>query len=127
MLVVSGRLARTWNGPCGLTAPLHCLLMRVSASGKSFVLGAAPFHFRGVHHHLHAGAASATEDLALLLQKDLAAIAADGYSVVSLPPPSPWAVDILAASGLKCMVDLQDAGLARSGSDSRRAGSRLAR
>ena len=101
--------------------------MRVQTDGKSFVLGAACFPFRGVKYRAPARPAGPAKDEALPLEHDLAAMAATGYSVVSLPPPPPRAVEILAASGMKCMLDLEDLHLERLESGSRRAGRKFAR
>lgn len=95
--------------------------MTVAPRGKSFTIDGAPFLFRGASYRPRS--ASRPDQLAL----DLAAMAADGYTVVGLPAVSPPAIEPVAANRLRALLQLEDLDVARLAAASRRERGRLAR
>jgi glycosyltransferase involved in cell wall biosynthesis len=87
--------------------------MSIAAGGKSFLLDGVPFEFRGLRYPALLEEAVPRECAADRFARDLASLAAAGYTVVCLPPPPRWAIQPAAASGLRFVVDLGCAGLDR--------------
>jgi GT2 family glycosyltransferase len=98
--------------------------LRVTALGKSFLLDGSPFRFRGVRYALDAQSAEQALDR---LGDDLAAIAACGYTVVSLRGLPESAIQTAVESGLRFMLELDCVELVEIAAAPRRERRRLLR